>query len=195
MTTDTSSLRFESVTSFLDWQARQPRRYELVGGRPRMQAGANRGHERIAKAVARALESQIDPARFDVNKSDFAVEVGLDENGRPIVRYPDVVVDAQTGNDRDRIAVSPILIVEVLSRSTEKVDVEVKPQEYGSIASLQAYVVCDCDRPVVQVWQRDARGGWPAQPSRVERGAIHLPALNAWIEMDAVYAATPLRRR
>ena len=45
---DSSILHFESVRPFLDWNETQMNRYELIGGRPVMQAGANRGHERIA---------------------------------------------------------------------------------------------------------------------------------------------------
>jgi Uma2 family endonuclease len=187
---DPSGLHFASIKPFLDWHESQPRRYELVKGEPMMmQAGANRGHERIAKNAVRELDRQIDPTLFDVNKSDFAVNVGAEDDGQPIIRYPDVVVDEQTGNDKDRIAVNPVLVVEVLSRSTEKVDVAVKPQEYGSIPSLRMYVVFDSDKPLAQVWQRDELGNWPVRPRRIKTGEIPVPGMNATLAMDAVYLA------
>jgi Uma2 family endonuclease len=193
---DPSNLRFKSVEPFLDWHERQPRRYELEGGRPMMQAGANRGHERIAKNVFRELDAQVDHTRFDVNKSDFGLQVGIDDDGRPIVRYPDVVVDEQTGNDDDRIATNPVLAVEVLSRSTEKPDVGIKPEEYGSIPSLNAYLAFDRDKAVVQVWQRDEKGRWPSQPRQVKGDEdIDIPALNVRIRLSAVYVVRTTHHR
>jgi Uma2 family endonuclease len=187
---DLSKLRFASVGPFLDWHERQERRYELVGGWPMMQAGASRGHERIAKNVVRELEKQIDLTHLDVNRADFALQVGTEDDGQPIVRYPDVVVDEQTGDDTDRIATNPVLVIEVLSRSTEKVDLEVKPQEYGSVPSIQAYVVFDGNACVAQIWRRDGQGIWPQHPERIERGAVRVAKLKVALNLAAVFSAT-----
>jgi Uma2 family endonuclease len=192
---DPSSLRFDSIEPFLSWHERQQRRYELYEGRPMMQAGANRGHERIAKNIVRELEKQIDPTRFDVNRADFAVQIGREADGLPIVRYPDVVVDEQTGNDLDRIATNPILVIEVLSRSTEKVEVEVKPQEYGLISSIEAYVVFDTNELVAQIWQRDEHGRWPSQPERIAAGEVRVSKLHIVLKLESVFSAVSFDSR
>jgi Uma2 family endonuclease len=183
---DPSGLRFAAVDVFLNWHERQEARYELVGGRPMMQAGATRAHERIVKNVFRELERQLDPDRYDVNKSDFAVRIDA-EDGLAGIRYPDIVVDEQTAQGKDLIAVNPVVVVEVLSRSTEKVDLEIKPQEYGSNPSLLCYIVFDSQRPVAQVWRRDQESGWPPKPRRIDTGEIAISELNVVLKMDAVF--------
>jgi Uma2 family endonuclease len=185
---DPSGLRFAAVEAFLDWHECQEARYELVRGQPIMQAGATRAYERIVKNVFRELERHLDPDRYDVNKSDFAVQIDTDD-GLAGIRYPDIVVDEQTAQGKDLIAVNPVVVVEVLSRSTEKVDLEIKPQEYGSIPSLLCYIVFDSQRPVAQVWRRDQEGGWPPRPRRIDSGEIAISELNVVLKMDAVSRA------
>jgi Uma2 family endonuclease len=181
-----SGLRFAAVEAFLDWHERQEARYDLVGGRPVMHPGTNRGHERIALNILREIDRQLDHGRWDVNKSDFAVRIGTTD-GQPIVRYPDIVVDRQTGSDADRVAVNPVLVVEVLSHSTEKFDRDVKPHEYGSIQSLLMYIVFNSKRSVAQVWRRDQNGAWPAKPRQIDSGEITISELNVVLKMDAVF--------
>jgi Uma2 family endonuclease len=183
---DPSGLRFAAVEAFLDWHECQEARYELVGGRPIMHPGTTRGHERIAMNVLREIDRQLDHGRWNVNKSDFAVQTGA-ADGLPTVRYPDIVVDQQTGSDADRVAVNPVLVVEVLSRSTEKVDRDVKPHEYGLIPSMLAYILFDSERPVAQVWRRDQEGGWPPRPRRIDSGEIAISKLNLILNIDAVF--------
>jgi hypothetical protein len=100
---DPSGLRFAAVEAFLNWHECQEARYELVRGRPIMQAGATRAHERIVKNVFRELERQLAPDRYDVNKSDFAVRIDT-EDGHAGIRYPDIVVDEQSAQGKDLIA-------------------------------------------------------------------------------------------
>jgi Uma2 family endonuclease len=184
--TNPSGLYFAAVEAFQDWHECQEARYELVRGQPIMQAGATRGHERIVKNVLRELDRQLDSERWNINKSDFAVQICA-ADGLAVIRYPDIVVDEQTGNDKDRIAVNPVLVVEVLSHSTEKVDLEIKPQEYGSIPSLLCYILFDSERPVAQVWRRDQEGGWPPTPRRIDSGEIAISELNLILNIDAVF--------
>ena len=181
-------LHFASVRAFLDWNESQSERYELVRGTPTMHPGTNRGHERIAKRVFRELIAQVDSEIFDVNKSDFALETGVGDYNEPVVRYPDIVIDRQTGNDDDRIAISPVVVIEVLSRSTGKIDTTIKAEEYGSVATIKTYIVFDREKPIARVWRRARDGAWPTEP--LEIGAdelIELPEVGAVIEMGRIY--------
>jgi Uma2 family endonuclease len=85
----------------------------------------------------------------------------------------------------------PVLVIEVLSRSTEKVDRDVKPLEYGLIPSMLAYIVFDSERPVAQVWRRDQEGGWLPKPRRIDSGEIAISELNVVLNVAAVFRGVP----
>jgi Uma2 family endonuclease len=57
--------------------------------------------------------------------SDFGMDLGA-----ATVRYPDVVVDAAGGAPNDLTATAPVLVAEVLSPSSVKEDLDIKPAEY-----------------------------------------------------------------
>ncbi|GAA4999790.1 Uma2 family endonuclease [Acinetobacter puyangensis] len=72
--------------------------------------------------------------------------------------YPDVLVDCSDFNGKDNFTQTPILIVEVLSDSTQKYDKTLKLETYLTIASLQEYILIEQDKAEVQVLRRSE--GW-----------------------------------
>jgi Uma2 family endonuclease len=76
-------------------------------------------------------------------------EFGLDIGPRT-VRYPDVVVDHPGTKGRDLITKAPVLIVEVLSPSTENTDFGIKAAEYARLPTVDAYLILAQDE--VKAW-------------------------------------------
>src|SRR5262245_59468272 len=81
--------------------------------------------------LANALEKRLDPLRWSVLTSDFGLDLGPST-----VRYPDVVVDAAGGALKDLTATAPVLVAEILSPSSVKDDLDIKPAEYARSPSL-----------------------------------------------------------
>ena len=46
-----------TLDAFLDWELRQPERFELVGGVVRLMAGGSEDHDRIGLNIAAALRT------------------------------------------------------------------------------------------------------------------------------------------
>jgi len=80
---------------------------------------------------------------------DFGIDLGP-----KTLRYPDIVVDPATDAPRDLTAIAPILIAEVLSPSTERVDLGDKAAEYLRLRSLAVYLVFAQDELKAWVWLR-----------------------------------------
>jgi Uma2 family endonuclease len=72
-----------------------------------------------------------------------------------IFYYPDGGVTCDVA-DKDRHIPSPLLIIEVLSRTTEGVDRREKRFNYAQIASLQEYVLVSQDARRIEVLRREA---------------------------------------
>ena len=141
--------RFESAEAFLAWAERQPERWELVDGVARMMTGGSLNHSRIAGNAYFALRSRLGRGRCEAFGSDAAVILGPRR-----VAFPDVSVscDAETGTS----VAQPVVIVEVLSPSTESYDLGHKAAAYRRLPSLRHLVLVHQDRVAVQHFHREA---------------------------------------
>jgi Uma2 family endonuclease len=141
-----------TVEEFLDWDPGEDARYELVDGRVRMMTHPAPGHGRLVARLARHLGGALERTRPDcepVVAPGVRPRPGVDR-----VFVPDLVVDCGPQRRGDRLVVSPLLIVEVLSPTTREHDRMVKLPDYRRIASVQEVVLVDGERPFVEVHRR-----------------------------------------
>lgn len=145
--------------AFFRFVASRPQeRYEYVRGRIVQQmTGGTRNHGGIARRITRQLEDQVDGSRWWVLN-----DRGVDTS--ETVRYPDVVVEPHDEPGNSVTTKRCVLIVEVLSQSTAATDLDAKPGEYMSLATLDAYLVASQDEPAVLVWRRGADGRFAVDP-------------------------------
>jgi Uma2 family endonuclease len=83
--------------------------------------------------------------------------------GPNTLRYPDIVVDPAGEASRDLVATAPQLIAEVLSPSTERIDLGDKAAEYLGLSSFSAYLVFAQDELKAWAWARGPNG-FPSGP-------------------------------
>lgn len=160
-------------------------RYEYVRGWiMQQQAGGTLRHSRIAAAFTAILVKQLSPEVWAVSGCDRSIDM------EGIVRYADVVVErvelsAATSLETEH----PVLIVEVLSPSSEERDLTVKLAEYTGQASLEAYIVARQDDVHCYVWQRLEDGTFPAEPMQMKSRTdmIHVPRVGVAIPLAEVY--------
>ena len=93
--------------------------------------------------------------------------------------YPDLSVTCDPPQiDFENALRNPVLVVEVLSKSTETRDRGEKKREYQRIASLQHYVLLEQNAPRIEHYERDAVSGlWPENPAIMEGINADLPLL------------------
>jgi len=174
--------------AFLAWVQRREGRYELAKGRVIMMPGASRGHGIIVLNLASLIKAQLDAREWTVI-ADFGLDAGPET-----LRYPDIVVDRAGGSMRDHTATAPALLAEVLSPSTETLDLGDKAAEYLQLPSLCAYLVFAQSEPKAWTWVRGA-DGFPQGPNVVVGidKVIRIAALNVALPFGAIYAGTEMR--
>jgi Uma2 family endonuclease len=167
-------------TAFLAWVQGREERYELVDGRVVMMTGASRNHGRIVRNLLVMLTAQLDP------QWEAIAEFGLDAGPRTL-RYPDIVVDRASGGGRDYRAVEPILLVEVLSPTSETIDLGDKAAEYVHMPALCAYLVLAQDEPKAWLWLRGPHLlEGPQAIAGIDRRIV-VPALALDLRLSEVY--------
>jgi Uma2 family endonuclease len=82
----------------------------------------------------------------------------------------------------------PLVVMEVLSPSSEGDDAGDKRDNFQTLPALQAYVVVSQDRRLTRIHRRLAHGGWSPEAELYSGGeTFPLPALEAPIAVDEVY--------
>jgi Uma2 family endonuclease len=107
-------------------------------------------------------------------------------------RYSDgsIVCGPPEHPPHDNLATTnPVVVVEVLSPSSEGDDEGDKRLDFQSLASLQAYVVVAQDERCVKVYHRTQTGDWRIDPDLYRDGqSFELPRLSSAIAVADVYA-------
>ena len=177
-------------TAFLDWIQGREARFELANGCTIMMVGASRTHGLMVSNLMAILRGQLDPREWSVI-ADFGLDIGPET-----LRYPDIVVDRAGGSGGDLTATAPALVIEVLSPSSERIDLGDKAAEYLRLPSLRAYLVFAQDEPKAWVWS--------GEPTRLPPGptvisghdkTVHIKELQIVLPLGAVYAGTDTDQR
>ena len=170
-------------TAFLDWVQGREERYELDRGRVIMMTGGSRAHWQISFNLAKALDSRLDQREWAV-LPEFGIGLAPDS-----VRFPDVVVDIAGETPRDLTATRPVLIAEILSPASERVDLGDKSAQYLRLPSLAAYLVFAQDQMKAWIWIRGS-AGFPGGPDVLEGedAVVRIEALGVDLPLAEVYA-------
>ena len=129
-----------TLAEFLEWEERQPLRYEFDGVGPVAMTGGTAGHAQIQRNLAFALTARLrgKPCQFLGSDLKFQVAEGH-------VRYPDGMVVCSPVDRTANVVYDPVVVFEVLSPSTAGIDRIAKAREYQSTPSVQRYVMLEQD--------------------------------------------------
>ena len=102
--------------------------------------------------------------------------------------YPDVLIACGDLDDMRTVLETPVVVVEVLSPSTARLDDTRKRWAYATIPSLRHYVLVGQDEPVVEVasWQED--GSWRSVIHRGLEAVAAIPALGIELPCHEIFA-------
>jgi Uma2 family endonuclease len=137
-----------SVEEYLTGELSSDIKHELIDGTIYAMAGASANHERISVNVLRKLGNYLENKPCEPFGSDMKLRINAN------FFYPDVMVDCHFDNSEPYFTQTPLIIVEVLSKSTRKKDTTFKFISYINIPSLQEYVLIEQDFVDVQVFRR-----------------------------------------
>jgi len=118
-------------------------RYELIDGVVCMSPSPTPKHQNLAARVVSLIDTYLIRQPVGHVFLELDVYVGKGPSGRDLVYRPDVVfVRATPGEDvPERIWKPPHLVVEVLSPSTRRLDLETKKSDYERAGVLEYWVL------------------------------------------------------
>jgi Uma2 family endonuclease len=161
-------------------------KHEFLGGHVWAMAGGSPAHAAVAANVIAALSAQLRERPCRVFTSDLRVRVLATGLGT----YPDVSVvcgrhEIDPADPRGNTVTNPVVLVEVLSPSTEEYDRGEKLAHYRRIPSLAEVVLIAHDERRLEVWRRDGER-WTVDVFRAGERA-RLASLGCELAIDEVY--------
>ncbi len=150
------NIKFISEEDYLSGELVSEVRHEYVGGQVYAMAGASKNHERIAGNIYRKLGNHLENSPCEPFGSDMKVKTSAGS-----FRYPDCMVVCNDESGSDYHTESPVILVEVLSRSTRKTDEKDKLVEYMNMPTLQEYVIIEQDVVDITVYRKSEE--WRSQ--------------------------------
>ena len=145
-----------TVDEFLSWAESEEGRYELYDGQVYAMAPERSAHALVKFAVQTALADGIRKAGLPCIVYPDGMTVRITEK---TAHEPDALVYCGPPLPRDALEVpAPVIVVEVLSPSTRRIDATKKLAGYFSLASVHHYLIADPDGPPLIHHQRQADG-------------------------------------
>lgn len=143
------SLPRMSVEEYLGYEQQSDIRHELVDGYLYAMTGASDRHEEIAGNLFAALHAHLRGTPCRVYSSNLKIRVGNN------FYYPDIFVRCESSRGDPYFKTDPVLIVEVLSPTTQRYDRGDKRLAYQQLATVREYIVISQDEVKIEVYRRE----------------------------------------
>ncbi|WP_227624939.1 Uma2 family endonuclease [Fimbriimonas ginsengisoli] len=180
------SRTWTSPADYLAAERLADQKHELINGEVYAMSGVSRWHALIVANFVRRLGNRFEGRNCNVVSSDLRVRIPATD----AYLYPDVVVYCGEGQWLDEAfdtLENPIVVVEVLSPSTDRYDRVDKFRHYRKIESLQAYIIVAQDSLAVEHHARQENGEWLMTEYDQPSQSLVIPSLGLELPLTEIY--------
>ena len=182
-----------SEEEYLAFEERSKIKHEYMDGEIFSMAGGTRKHSLAGTNISTELSLQLRESDCEVHAGELRIRIRPGHNV-----YPDVAVacgDILTVDD-DKTLLNPMVVFEVLSKSTEKRDRSEKAEDYFKLESLKDYVLVSQYRVRVEHFARQKNNEWTLKIYENLEEVVELKSINCRISLRLIYLKlkiTPLK--
>lgn len=177
-----------SVEDYLAGELVSSVKHEYVDGYVYAMSGGTNAHSAIAANITIRLGGQLRGKPCRPFTSDTKILIQLPTRTRAY--YPDLSIVCDRNPATDSFQSAPVVIVEVLSKSTRELDESNKREDYLSLPSMKVLLHVEQDRPLVRLWRRRPDGSdFEVEVYEGLDAIIELPEIEASLPLADVYEA------
>ena len=180
---------YYTETDYLTFEEGSETKNEYFDGQIYAMAGASAKHSVITVNILSELRTQLRKKNCTVYGSDMRIKV----NETGLYTYPDISVaceDRKLIGDKTNTLLNPVVIVEVLSDSTESYDRGAKFEHYRQLSSLKEYVLVSQNDKKLEKFSRNSNGKWELSETTNEVTELDLPSIGCKLSIDEIYEKT-----
>lgn len=173
-------------TEYLEFERKSEIKHEYYNSKIFAVSGAERNHSKVVANLSGLVWQHLKGKNCEIYANDMRVFVPISG----LYTYPDLVVvcgEPQFQDDVFDTLLNPILLIEVLSDSTEGYDRGKKFQHYRSIESLQEYILVSQSEARIEKYVRHGDGFWLLSEAVGSDSEIEFSSIECLISLSDVY--------
>lgn len=177
--------------AYLAWERKSDTKHEYLRGEIIAMSGASYHHTIITMNISGELYVQLKDTACTVHTNDMRVRTSPETS----YFYPDVVVVCDKPRFEDNAfdtLLNPIVLVEVLSPSTETYDRGEKFEHYQQLTSLQEYILVSQDEVHVERYRREETR-WELTEFRALENILSLTSIECRLSLEDLYRRVEFR--
>lgn len=176
--------KFVTVVEYLHDEELSDVKHEYLNGMVHAMAGGTIRHSAVALNISSTLKTLLRGKDCRPHGSDAAVNLSRHRDER--FYYPDASVTCGPFDPSARALVDPVVVFEVLSPSTARIDQTEKKDAYLACESIQHYVIVEPERVEVTIYTRGA-DGWKRTVFNELSDALPLTAIEVELPLGEIY--------
>lgn len=176
---------FVSVEDYLARELASPVKNEYRDGIVYAMAGARNVHNQIAVNAIATLHAQLRGRDCSPWNSDTKIRIR--HLGDTRFYYPDASVVCCPNPASDTWQDAPVVVLEVASEATRRIDLGEKKDAYLTIPSLEVYLVAESAAAAVQIFRRSPDGDFRRELALGTEAVIALPGVGASLSLADLY--------
>jgi Uma2 family endonuclease len=173
-----------SVADYLAGELRSPIKHEYRGGVVYAMTGVRNAHALIASNTLGAVGIRLRGRRCRAFNSDTKIRIRLPT--QVLFYYPAVSVVCRPNPPTASFQDEPVVVCEVLSPRTRRIDEVEKKDAYQSIPSLEVYVLIEQETPQVIAFRRTEHG-FVREIYQGLEAVLPLPEINVELPLAEIY--------
>jgi Uma2 family endonuclease len=178
--------KYFTIQEYLELEESAEYKSEYYKGEIFAMAGASSNHNRIALNLASHLNIGLMNTKCQAFISDLRVWIAAED----FFTYPDIFIvcnKIEYYPKRTDIILNPLIIIEVLSKSTEAYDRGKKFQFYRSLPTFQEYILIDQYNVHIDQFYIDSQGKWVLTDYNDIKDILKFSKIDFEIPLEKIY--------
>jgi Uma2 family endonuclease len=167
---------------FFSWAETQETRHEFDGFQPVAMTGGNLDHSRVTRNLSAALHTRLRAGPCEPLGPDAGIETV-----NKAVRHPDALVTCSRADGKDRLVPGVVVVFEVLSPTSGRIDRIVKVREYAAVPSIRRYVILESSSVGLMVMERSEPGEAWRTTVLAEGDILRMPEIGIEVPVAEIY--------
>ena len=173
---------FISVDDYIQGEQVSEVRHEYIGGQVYAMSGGSEAHNVLSGNLYSAIRQHFRGKPCKIFMADMKLRLNIAEDD--IFYYPDLLVTCDPSDNEKYFKSQPVVLVEVLSPSTERVDRREKFLSYQRLPSLLEYILVDQEKMAVTIFRRETE--WKSEHLS-ESDTLTMPSIDFSLAVANIY--------
>jgi Uma2 family endonuclease len=180
-----------TIEEYLQLEKASDVKHEYYEGEVFTMSGAKPRHVVIAKNLMRDIATALRGKPCQPYGNDLRIHIP--EN--TLFTYPDISIicgDIVPSEYDEDTATLPVVIIEILSKSTRGYDRNGKFKLYRDIPLLKEYILVDSESVNIEAFRINTNNHWELEEYKTESGNLIIPSVNFSVPIADIYEGTKL---